>query len=244
MGAFARCGEIAAGVPAAPEGGSGVRRIPDVDPAGAIPDLLHKVRNPLAALKAGISLVSHVARPTGEAVELLDQMLHEVDRLDATTRDTQRYLRLDAGRPAKVAVAVAAGEARAAAAQEAARAGVEIALAGSAETTVRIDRDELRFALGELIANGCRHSPPGGRVRVSWRRRAKGSVAIAVSDACGGIPASYAGEVGRPYFTTSPERTGLGLATVARACRLAGGSLRWGGVAGVGCRFTMELPNG
>ncbi len=221
-----------------------MRRIPAVEPADAIPDLLHRVRNPLAALKAGISLVKHSARPAGDVVELLEQMVHEVDRLDAATRATHRYFKLDAGRPAKVAVAVAAGEARAAAAPDAARAGVEIALAGSAQTKVRIDRDRLLFALGELIANACRHSPPGGRVRVSWRRSAKGSVAIAVSDACGGIPASYAGEVGRPYFTTSSERTGLGLATVARACRLAGGSLRWGGVAGVGCRFTMELPNG
>ncbi len=221
-----------------------MRRVPGVAPGDAIPDLLHRLRNPMAAIKAGISLVRHTARPDRELLGFLDQMLHEVGRLDAATRDTQRYFRVSAGRPMKVLVADAAREACAAARAEAERTGAEIVLQGGEDVRVKVDRDQLLYALTELVSNACRHSPVGGRVRVSWRRGRSGAVALAVADAGAGIPVAHARDVGKPYFTTSHERTGLGLATVARVCELAGGALRGGGAAGGGCRFTMELPNG
>ncbi len=221
-----------------------MRRIPDVPPGDAIPDLMHRLRNPLAALSAGISLVRHTTRASGEAAKLLDLMDGEVGRLDAATRETQRYFRMDAGRPGKVRVAEAARTALADVQAGAAHAGVEIVLAGDDEASVTIDRGQLLFALAELVSNACRHSHRGDRVRVSWRVARNGRVAVAVSDSGAGIPPAHARELGRPYFTTSPDRTGLGVATVARVCHLAGGALRWGAVAGGGCRFTMELPNG
>ncbi len=221
-----------------------MRQIPDVPPGDAVPELMHRLRNPLAALSAGISLVRHTARASGETLKLLDLMDGEVGRLDAATRETQRYFRMDAGRPGKVCVAEMAGAALAETQAEATRARVEIVLAGDDEAAVTIDRGQLLYALVELMSNACRHSHPGDRIRVSWRAARNGRVAVAVSDSGAGVPASHVREVGRPYFTTSPERTGLGVATVARVCRLAGGALRWGGVAGGGCRFTMELPSG
>ncbi|HVN75144.1 MAG TPA: HAMP domain-containing sensor histidine kinase [Thermoanaerobaculaceae bacterium] len=221
-----------------------MRHVPDVRPEDAIPDLLHRLRNPMAALKSGISLVMHVARPSGEARDLLDQMVGEVGRLDATTRETQRYFRLSAGRPAKVRVADAARDAAAAVRDAAAHAGVEIVVGRGGDEEVVIDHDQFLFSLTELLANACRHSPPGGTVRVSWRRTRKGPLAVDVVDSGAGVPAAHSDRIGAPYFTTSPERTGLGVATVAKICTLAGGSLRWGNLAGGGCRFSMELPIG
>ncbi|MBZ5586931.1 MAG: HAMP domain-containing histidine kinase [Acidobacteriia bacterium] len=221
-----------------------MRRVPDLEARHAVPDLLHRLRNPLAALNSGISLMMHVARPTGETLELLKQMLGEVCRLDATTRETQRYFSMTAGHPEPVPVAEAAGAARAAVREVAARAGVELVLEGSAEERVVIDPEQLRFCLAELLANAVRLSLPGGQVRVAWHRGRTHLERIEVQDSGKGIPDSYADEIGRPYFTTSPERTGLGLATVARICRLAGGKLRWDNVSGGGCRFLLEIPVG
>lgn len=219
-----------------------MRHVPAVGPDEAITELMHRLRNPLAALKAGVSLMLHGA-PSGEALELLGQMAHEVERLDAATRDTQRYFRITSGRPESVAVADVARQAYAALHMDAARAGVEVALEGDAGEAVLIDREQLLFSLTELVANACRKGT-GRRVQVSWRRAGGGSAAVEVADDGDGIPAEYAREVGKPYFTTSPDRTGLGLAMVARVCRLAGGTLGWSNVGGGGCRFTMELPLG
>jgi signal transduction histidine kinase len=220
-----------------------VRHVPTVEPDEAIPDLMHRLRNPLAALKAGVSLLRHGAPPDGNPLELLEQMAHEIGRLDAATRDTQRYFRLTSGRPESVGVAEAVRLAAAGLRADAACAGVEVGLEGDAGQTVIIDREQLLFSLAELIANARRHAG-GRRVQVTWRAAGPGVVAIEVVDGGEGIPAEHAPSIGKPYFTTSPERTGLGLATVARVCRLAGGALGWSNVAGGGCRFTMELPTG
>ena len=221
-----------------------MRRVPDVKAERAVPDLLHRLRNPLTALNSGISLVMHVARPSGETLELLQQMLGEIGRLDTTTKETQRYFALTAGHPKPVAVAPAAHAARAAAQEEAARAGVEIELEGRADERVVIDPEHLHFSLMELLANAVRVSAPGGQVRVAWHKGRTHVERIEVEDAGKGIPSSWADEVGRPFFTTSPERTGLGLATVARIARLARGTLRWENVSGGGCRFVLEIPVG
>jgi signal transduction histidine kinase len=221
-----------------------MRQIPDPELGETIPDLLHRFRNPLAALKSGISLVMHVAKPTGETLDLLNQMLNEIGRLDLATRETQRYFCMTAGRPRPVRVTQVASEAREAVQDEAARAGVEVVLEGGGEESALVDHEQLCFSLAELLANACRESAPGSRVRVMWHRGTKGLVVIDVVDSGRGIPAAHAGEIGKPYFTTSPGRTGLGLATVAKICRLAGGSLSWDNLGDRGCRFTAELPIG
>ncbi|MGD1147036.1 MAG: HAMP domain-containing sensor histidine kinase [Thermoanaerobaculaceae bacterium] len=221
-----------------------MRQIPDARLDETIPDLLHRLRNPLAALKSGVSLVMHVAKPTGETLDLLNQMLNEIGRLDLVTRETQRYFCMTAGRPQSVRVAQVASEARDAAQDEATRAGVEIVLEGGGEESALVDHGQLHFSLTELLTNACRESAPGGRVRVVWRPGREGFVAIDVVDSGKGIPSTQADEIGKPYFSTSPGRTGLGLATVAKVCRLAGGSLSWNNLGARGCRFTAELPIG
>jgi len=120
----------------------------------------------------------------------------------------------------------------------------EVVLEGGGEESALVDHEQLCFSLAELLANACRESAPGSRVRVMWHRGTKGLEVIDVVDSGRGIPAAHAGEIGKPYFTTSPGRTGLGLATVAKICRLAGGSLSWDNLGDRGCRFTAELPIG
>lgn len=221
-----------------------MRLAPDVEAERAVPDLIHRLRNPLAALSSGVSLVMYVARPTGETLELLQQMVGEISRLDAMTKDMQRYFAMTAGRPEAVAVAEAVGAARAAVEAAAARSGVEVVLEGDPNEHAKIDPAHLRFSVWELLSNAIRASERGSRVRVAWRKGRGRTERIAVEDGGEGIPSAHAGEIGKPFFTTHPERTGLGVATVARIARLAGGALRWGKVSGGGCRFVLELPAG
>jgi signal transduction histidine kinase len=221
-----------------------MRLVPDVTTERAVPEMIHRLRNPLAALNSGISLVMHVARPTGETLELLQQMLGEIGRLDTTTKETHRYFALAAGRPEPVVVSRAADAARTSAQADAEKAGVEIELEGGAEERVVIDPGHLRFSLAELLVNAVRASAPDGRVRLAWRKSGARFERIEVEDSGKGIPSSSADQIGKPFFTTSPERTGLGLATVARISRLAGGTLRWENLSGGGCRFVLRVPAG
>ncbi len=221
-----------------------MRRVLDLEPHDAIPALLHRLRNPLAALKSGVTLVMHVARPCGEARDLLNAMAGEVDRMDRTALDTQRYARLTPGHPEPVQISEAAEAARAARCDESVQAGVEVVVEGEADLRALVDRGQLRYAVAELVANAVRATPHGGRVRIGWHRDGSELLAVEVEDSGEGVPESLADEVGKPYFSTSPERTGLGLATVGRICRLAGGRLEWENSARGGALFSMWLPVG
>ena len=67
---------------------------------------------------------------------------------------------------------------------------------------------------------------------------------VEVEDSGVGVPSPDAEQIGKPFFSTFPERTGLGLATVSRICRLAGGRLTWENPVRGGACFSMALPVG
>jgi signal transduction histidine kinase len=55
---------------------------------------------------------------------------------------------------------------------------------------VSADREELTRAVTSLVANGIRHTPPGGTVRLVAERGHDQRVRVAIEDACGGIAAT------------------------------------------------------
>jgi len=64
-----------------------------------------------------------------------------------------------------------------------------------------------------------------------------------VTDTGHGIPEDVLPRIFEPFFTTKGEHgTGLGLATVLRATREAGGTVSVDSQAGAGTTFRLELP--
>jgi signal transduction histidine kinase len=117
---------------------------------------------------------------------------------------------------------------------------------------VQGDPDELTRAVTNLVGNAIRHTAPGGTVTVSVDRESDGRVRLAVTDACGGIPADDLERVfdigwrGDEQRTPSPAADassggGLGLAIARGVVESHDGKI---GVANVdgGCAFQIDLP--
>ena len=112
---------------------------------------------------------------------------------------------------------------------------------------VHADADELTRALTNLVANGIRHTPPGGSVRLVAERGPDERIRIAVEDGCGGIAVpdidrvfdvGWRGDVDRG----TPDRgAGLGLAISRGLVELHEGSIAVRNIP-AGCRFTVLLP--
>lgn len=124
-----------------------------------------------------------------------------------------------------------------------------VALTGSAEgeVTATVDARELGRALGNLVVNAIRHTPNGGRVKVTVGQEGEQAV-LGVEDGCGGIPAEAlprvfeAGWRGTGARTpSSGEGAGLGLAIVRGVAEAHGGSAQVRN-AGDGCRFELRVP--
>jgi signal transduction histidine kinase len=127
-------------------------------------------------------------------------------------------------------------------------AGVE--LSGSAAPGVRTEvaASEVRRAVENLVANGIRHTPRGGRVTTVVGRDDRGAV-VSVEDGCGGIPDDVIGRVFETGYRGNAARSpgegrgaGLGLAVVAGVARAHHGAAEVVNVPG-GCRFTLRLPD-
>jgi signal transduction histidine kinase len=110
----------------------------------------------------------------------------------------------------------------------------------------RVDEEQLRQVLMNLVNNAEEAMRGGGEVRVVTRRRAAaagaGYVEIAVQDQGPGIPQDVLKHLFVPFFTTKPRGTGLGLAISQRMVQAMGGQIEVTSQPGEGSTFTILLP--
>ncbi len=105
----------------------------------------------------------------------------------------------------------------------------------------RIDRVRMRRALENLIDNAIQAMPDGGKLTVKTYSDGNDCV-IEVSDTGVGIPDDVIDQIFRPYFTTKPNGTGLGLSQVERTVRAHGGHIDVESQPDKGTTFRIYLP--
>ncbi len=111
----------------------------------------------------------------------------------------------------------------------------------------RIDREQVKRGLKELLFNSIEAVEQKGTITVSARvcrdtaERPAGKVEIAVSDNGCGIPQENLKKVFEPFFTSSSEKFGLGLAIAQRVVEEHGGTIEAKSQPGQGATFTVKL---
>jgi two-component system sensor histidine kinase PilS (NtrC family) len=206
--------------------------------------IAHEIRNPLAAISGSIEVMRAKQRDrTAESVRLMDIVVREVDRLNQLIGDFLHF-----ARPGPLAIGpVRLGEVIAEVIEmfESVRPpGVEVTLDVDDGLAAFADASALRQVLWNLVLNASQAMSEGGMLRVDahpvqgdpsqgadygGRREAEEKamwVEVAVMDQGVGISAEAAERVFDPFYTTRPEGTGLGLATVHRIVDDHGGLVR------------------
>jgi signal transduction histidine kinase len=135
-------------------------------------------------------------------------------------------------------------ELQVAAALEAASKGCELTVV-PVEPGIRVeaDRPMLASAVANLLQNGFKFTREGSHVLLR-AYASKGRVLIEVEDECGGLPQATSDDLFRPFKQSGKDRTGvgLGLAISRQAVEASGGKLSARSISGVGCVFTIDLP--
>lgn len=134
--------------------------------------------------------------------------------------------------------------------EQAAAKGVALELEMREEALwVDADPRRLKQILVNLLGNGVKFTPGGGRVRLTAAAAASGeSVAFTVADTGIGIAPEDQGRLFQPFvqldagLSRRHEGTGLGLALVRRLVELHGGGIELESAPGRGSRFTVTLP--
>lgn len=122
-----------------------------------------------------------------------------------------------------------------------------IALELSAGGTLHADESLFRMALTNLISNAIRHTPRGGRVKVTLQPGDSGSELV-VSDTGCGIAGEHLPHLFDRFYRADSARsgahggTGLGLAIVRTIAQLHGGKAEVESAPGEGTVFRVRFP--
>jgi two-component system, LuxR family, sensor kinase FixL len=105
----------------------------------------------------------------------------------------------------------------------------------------RLDYQQLKQVLINLIKNASEAMPQGGRITVSVLRQPP-DLKIAVTDTGEGMAPEVAENIFTPYFTTKSKGSGLGLAISRNIVRAHNGDIEVESQPGKGSTFTIRLP--
>ena len=106
---------------------------------------------------------------------------------------------------------------------------------------INLDRDVFKQAILNLLLNALQAMPTGGELTIQVRIE-KGNCVIRIIDTGHGMPPEVVSRVFKPYYTTKPGGSGLGLATTRKIIEAHGGTIGVDSEPTRGTCFTITLP--
>jgi signal transduction histidine kinase len=209
----------------------------------------HEIRNPLTALKAWLFIQQKHLKPGTGEYEDAKVISNEINRLERIVRNFLLFASPSEPRLDVVSADQPLREVQTLLQPQLERLNVRLHVDGSVAAHVRIDADQIKQVLINLIQNAADSIGRNGaitlRVRVETKRlsdRATDVVILEVADTGEGIPPEVEKRLFDPFFTTKESGTGLGLAIAARIIEKHGGALQYQTQVNRGTVFGIVLP--
>ncbi len=108
---------------------------------------------------------------------------------------------------------------------------------------MKIDLEEMKKALLNIMRNGVQATPPGKAFKVQgFKDNSQNQIVIKIEDSGPGIPKENLSRIFQPYFSTKEKGTGLGLSIAYRIISDHKGKIEVESDIGKGTVFTVRLP--
>jgi two-component system, NtrC family, sensor histidine kinase HydH len=201
----------------------------------------HGIRNPLAIIRSSAELARHEEEEELRRETLAD-LLRETDRLEGWVRDLLLSARGEARAAGAVDVNALLQDSARSFAAAAARRQVRLSLRPRAVPPARGEAGPLGRAIDNIVANAIEAMPEGGTLLIeSAATRAGDAVEIRVVDSGKGMSPEQLRRIARPFTSTKPCGTGLGLALARRIVAGYAGTLTLDTAEGRGTTVTIRL---
>lgn len=211
----------------------------------------HELRNPLAAIRSGVSLLPTI-RADDERFAWVETMLaNNVRHLASLLDDLLDLNRISRGtvklRRAPILVHDIIERAIESVAPQIESRRHDLRVSVPADLRAFADATRLEQIAANLLMNAAKYTPKGGKIEVEAEKDGDEIVAIRVRDNGIGIPREHQATIFEPFRQVRPHGTssglGIGLALVKRLIDLHGGTVAVES-EGQGSEFTIRLPVG
>jgi signal transduction histidine kinase len=206
----------------------------------ALSKISHEIQNKVGGVGVWVQNLERFGARDENSRMCVAELRSAIDGLLDMLIHFKRFYRLPAvdPRPVEAQTVLRECAARAEAAARAKEVAVEWE-APAAPLTAAADPPQLTDALVNLVLNAVEASPSGGAVTLSLRAE-DGWAVYSVRDRGPGIPPKA--RIFRPFFTTKPSGSGLGLSIVRNIARAHRGHVRAFNPPGGGACFEIRVP--
>ncbi len=209
----------------------------------------HEIRNPLSSIKMNLHVFSRDLSALGSGKDVsipnlqehLRVALRAVDHLERIVNDI-----IDISRPvvpefSKENVSDVMDAALLLAEKELSDKDIQVVKKIDSLPMVEVDARRMEQALLNIFLNSVHAMEKGGRLNITAAADL-GTISITVEDNGKGMTQEVLSRVFEPFFTTSPDGTGLGLTLSRRLIERHNGTIDIESEKGKGTRVTVRLP--
>lgn len=205
----------------------------------------HEINNPLAGIAGALQLIRADIDPASTAFRYVAMVDREIARISNIVRQMYGLYRQEQEPAQVIDLIPVLGEVAILMNTEAAQKDVEIEVVPGAPQWARVQEQNLRQVLFNIVRNAVEASPPGAVVSLSVDRCGR-CMDVVVVDSGPGIGDGMVDRVFEPFFTsksTSQGRgLGLGLSISDALVRGMGGKIEFENRPEGGCRCRVCLP--
>jgi two-component system sensor histidine kinase AtoS len=202
--------------------------------------IAHEVRNPLGSISLNLEMLEDGCKQMGgDAPQLIQSALGELDRLNAIVGEYLQFSRFPKPHPRRGRIDEVIAEVESSFTHP--NGTRLITKLTSPCPDIWFDKTLIRQALDNLVRNATEAIEGEGEIRVETELIDR-FITIRVSDNGRGIPPDVQPKLFEPFFTTKANGTGLGLATTQQIIFEHNGHIQVDSYPGRGSTFSIYLP--
>lgn len=209
----------------------------------------HEIRNPLAGIAGAIEIITKGFPPDHPDREVLEDLRHEVHRIEKTLNDLLVYARPKPSHFGDTDLREIAAQTLQLARRQIGSKKVDFSIEIPFSLPhFRADSEQLHQVLLNLVLNGIQAIDNEGRITMAAKTLGPETgngvrhLEISVRDTGPGIPPEHLERIFRPFYTTKRSGTGLGLSLCRRIISQHGGTLTAKSEISKGSEFTVRIP--
>jgi signal transduction histidine kinase len=208
--------------------------------------IAHEIKNPLTGIAAAITIIKDDFADSDPKVEIVNEVLEQVKRLDKTVNDLLFFGKPTLPEPTFTDINSTIEKTLMFASQH--RGGKSIVKKLELQEdlpAVFVDPKQIQQVLLNLFLNAVQAMQESGTLTVKStlvRHDGNECILISIADTGQGIPSQILEKIFTPFFTTKAQGTGLGLAICHKLVKQHGGTMSVESADGKGTVFHVELP--